>query len=289
LGNLGYYIREGFSGLRRGGGGSAGAVLTVVLALLVIGVVLLVVHNLQLAVADAREEVRVEVYLSDEVGPQQLSPTEERIKAVPGVGPVEYISPAAALDELRRMLGEDAYLLSEIEENPLPASFRVTLEEGWQTDDKLAEAAGRLEAIPGVMRVSYGREWVESLTEIVRLAGLIGVAIGGVLVLAALLVVGNAVSLSVYHRREEIAILKIVGAPSGFIRRPFVFEGFLVGLLGGGLGVGILYLLYTLAGPLLEAQGFLPWQWSAGLVGLGALVGIVGSFFAAAKHIRRAK
>ena len=289
MGNLGYYLREGFAGLRRSGSGAAGAVLTVTLSLLVIGVVLLVVHNLLLAVEEARAEVRMEVYVSDEVAAEELAPLETRVAAVPGVDNVEFVSRERALGELREMLGEDEYLLSEVEENPLPASFRLTLAPEHLSDDKLAETAGHLEAVPGVSRVSYGREWVESLTEIVRLAGLIGAAIGGVLVLASILVVGNAVALGVYHRREEIAILKVVGAPSGFIRRPFVVEGFLVGVLGGGIGVGLLYLFYRLTGPLLGAEAFLPLEWWSALVGVGALVGLVGSFFAAAKHIRRAK
>lgn len=289
MGNFGYYMREGFSGLRRSGSGAAGAILTITLSLLVIGVVLLVVHNLMLAVEEARAEVRIEVYISNEVGAAELAPLEERVRAVPGVAAVEFFSRERALEELRLMLGEDAYLLTEIDENPLPASFRLNVDDQYLADEKLAQTAAFLEAIPGVTRVSYGREWVEALSEITRLASLIGLAIGGVLMLASVLVVNNTVALGVYHRREEISILKVVGASPGFIRRPFVFEGFIVGLFGGGLSVGLLYLLYSLTGVMLGAEAFLPLEWWTGLVGVGAFVGLVGSFFAAAKHTRRAR
>jgi cell division transport system permease protein len=289
LGNLGYYIREGFSGLGRGGSGSVGAVLTVLLAILVIGVVLLVVYNLQLLVEQARAEVEVEVYIAGDPTPVELSHIETTITGLPGVEAVRYVSKADALEELRVMLGEDEYLLTEIEENPLPASFRITTTPEYRTDERLAQAAEQLELVPGVTRVSYGREWVESLSEIVRIAGLGGLVIGGVLVLASILVVGNAVALAVYVRREEITILKVVGASHGFIRRPFVVEGLLVGVLGGAVGMGLLYLLYATVGKLAGASDFLPWEWWLGLVGLGAVVGVIGSFFAAVTHVRRAR
>ncbi len=289
MGNLGYYIREGFDGLRRGGMGSAGAVLTVVLSILVIGVVLLVVHNLQLLVVEARSEVEVEVYITGNPTPVELSYIETSIVQLPGVGATRYVSKENALEELRVMLGEDEYLLTEIEENPLPASFRITMTPDYRTEERLAQIAEQLELIPGVTRVSYGREWVESLSEIVRIAGIGGLVIGGVLALASILVVGNAVALGVYMRRDEITILKVVGASHGFIRRPFVIEGLLVGVLGGGIGVGLLYVLYATVGKLAGASVFLPWEWWLGLVGLGAVVGVIGSFFAAAGHVRRAK
>jgi cell division transport system permease protein len=277
MGNLGYYIREGFSGLRRGGSGSAGAVLTVVLSILVLGVVLLVVRNLQVLVEEARAEVEVEAYVAGEPTATELSYIETTITGLPGVEAVRYVSKAEALEELRVMLGEDQYLLSEIEAPD------------YRTDERLAQTALQLELVPGVTRVSYGREWVESLSEIVRIAGLGGLVIGGVLALASVLVVGNAVALSVYMRREEITILKIVGATHGFIRRPFVVEGFLVGILGGAIGVLLVYVLYATVGRLVGASTFLPWEWWLGLVGLGALVGVIGSFFAAAGHVHRAK
>jgi cell division transport system permease protein len=289
VGNLGYYIREGFSGLRRGGSGSAGAVLTVVLSILVLGVVLLVVRNLQVLVEEARAEVEVEAYVAGDPTPSELSYIETTITGLPGVEAVRYVSKAEALEELRVMLGEDQYLLSEIEENPLPASFRLTMTPEYRTDERLAQTADQLELVPGVTRVSYGREWVESLSEIVRIAGLGGLVIGGVLAPASVLVVGNAVALSVYMRREEITILKVVGATHGFIRRPFVVEGFLVGILGGAIGVLLVYILYATVGKLVGAETFLPWEWWLGLVGLGALVGVIGSFFAAAGHVHRAK
>ncbi|MCK4593140.1 ABC transporter permease [bacterium] len=289
MGNLGYYIREGFDGLRRGGVGSAGAVFTVVLSILVIGVVLLVVHNLQLLVEEARSEVEVEAYIAGDPTPMELSHIEDTIVGLPGVGATRYVSKEGALEELRAMLGEDSYLLTEIEENPLPASFRITMIPDYRTEERLAQIAEQLELIPGVTRVSYGREWVESLSEIVRIAGIGGLVIGGVLALASILVVGNAVALGVYMRRDEITILKVVGASHGFIRRPFVIEGLLVGVLGGAIGVGLLYLLYATVGKLAGASDFIPWEWWSGLVGLGAVVGIIGSFFAAAGHVRRAK
>lgn len=288
MGNFGYYLKEGFGGLGRRGNGTAGAVFTVILALLVIGVLMLLVHNLQLTVEEARAEIEVEAYITGDLTAGELASIEEGIIALRGVAAATYVSKEAALVELRAMLGEDEYLLGEVEENPLPASYRVTIAPDHHSDEQLKTLSEQVAALPGVTRVSYGREWIESLSEIVEFATLIGLIIGGVLVLAGILVVGNAVALGVYLRREEIGVLKIVGATGGFIRRPFVIQGFLVGLLGGLLGVGVLYGLYTFLAPMVGATAFLPLEWWLSLIGLGAAVGLIGSFFSAIKHVHAA-
>jgi cell division transport system permease protein len=207
---------------------------------------------------------------------------------------VQYVPPAAALQRLRADLGELGSALDGLTQNPLPPSLEI------RPRQPLPGAAARVLAaemgeIEGVRDVEFGREWLEKLDALGR--GLRAFGAGALLAVigAALLVVANTIRLAVYARRDEIEIMKLVGATDGYVRAPFLMEGALQGLLGATIAVGAVFgaqrwLLPRAAQAFEFAAGvsaphLLPLHGAAILAG-GALVGFFGSWIAVARFLK---
>jgi cell division transport system permease protein len=208
----------------------------------------------------------------------------------------EWVSKEAALARFRERVGAQSELLEGLEENPLPASLEIALAPAHQTPAGLERLAADLAEEPGVEEVTHGHAWVESYARAVALLRAGGVVLGGVLVLAALLIVTITIRLAVYARRDELDILLLVGATRGFIAVPFLLEGLIQGFAGGLLALGLLYATYLGVGAeLQEALAFLlgnaPPRFlepsgSLMLVGCGAGLGLIGSLIAVFQGLR---
>ena len=207
---------------------------------------------------------------------------------------VQYVDPAAALQRLRVDLGELAGALDGLSHNPLPPSLEIRPRQ-LVPGPTLRVLAAELGQIHGVRDVEYGREWLDKLE---ALGGGLGAFAAGALIAviaAALLVVANTIRLAVYARRDEIEIMKLVGATDGYVRAPFLMEGALQGLLGATVAVGAAFaaqnwLLPRAAQAFTFAAGvraphLLPLHAAALLAG-GALVGFVGSWMAVARFLK---
>jgi len=207
---------------------------------------------------------------------------------------VAYVDRALALSRLRADLGDLAGALDGLSQNPLPPSLEVIPRESLPPAGVRALAA-RLGQLPGVAEVEYGREWLDKLEALGR--GLRAFAAGALFVVlgAALLVVANTIRLAVYARRDEIEIMKLVGATDGYVRAPFLLEGALQGLIGAAMALGAIaavqrWLLPRAQQAFAFASGMsapqvLPVH-AAALLGMGALVGLLGSWLAVARFLR---
>jgi cell division transport system permease protein len=207
---------------------------------------------------------------------------------------VRYVDPPAALKRLRGDLGELASALDGLTHNPLPPSLEVTPREPLR-GSALRVLAADLGQLKGVHDVEYGREWLDKLEALGR--GLRAFAAGAMLAVlgAALLVVANTIRLAVYARRDEIEIMKLVGATDGYVRAPFLMEGALQGLLGAGLAVAaVLSAQHWLLPYATEAFTFaagvsaphLMVRHTAAIFAAGTLVGFGGSWIAVARFLR---
>ena len=212
---------------------------------------------------------------------------------------VDYVSPLAALARLRAELGESGVALDTLAFNPLPPSLEVRLSAKSRLRDDLAEVkelAAVLGALPFVERVEYGRAFIDRLQTL-----LLGVRAGGLLLFAlvvglALFVVGVVVRLTIYARREEIEILRLVGATDAFVATPFIVEGAIQGFVGG---LGAALLAWTIESRLLplmfESFGFgmdflpppMPDGVAAALVAIGTFVGLASSGVAVVRWLRK--
>ena len=239
---LGFFLREALRGLRRSSAPALAALLTVLLTALVLGVFIPIVQATTGTANEIRSRVVVDVYVAESATQREISELESAITATTNVKSVDFISKGEALQNAKeknpRAFREGAELLGS---NPLPASFRVTPED----PDKLGVIVDRLEA-GNLAAIDEVRNREEDTKEILSATGLVKALTAGLavlLVFASIALIANTIRLSVFARRREVEVMKLVGATNWFIRWPFVIEGVVVGFFGGVLAV----LLLTIA------------------------------------------
>jgi len=296
LARLRYFLRSSALGLRASPVTSGIAVATIAITLVLVGAFALLVSNMQGVIERFGEDLVLSAYLDDGVDGGARQKLAERITNLAGVERVESISKEQALARFRKSVGGRAALLEGLEENPLPASLEITLASDSRSPDGLRAVVDAVKTLPGVTDLGYGQEWVEGYARAVRLVGGVGLVIGGVLALAALLIVANTIRLAVYARRDEIDIRLLVGASRTFVSVPFLLEGIVQGALGGGLALALLYGVYRLLLPGLQegmsfllgyaSPAFLATEGALWLVAGGALLGVLGSAAAVAQGMR---
>ncbi len=207
---------------------------------------------------------------------------------------VKYVDRGMALKRLRADLGDLAGSLDGLSQNPLPPSLEVTPHVSLPPSSVRVLAAS-LGQLPGVSEVDYGREWLDKLEALARGLRVFGAGALFTVLGAALLVVANTIRLAVYARRDEIEIMKLVGATDGYVRAPFLLEGALQGLLGAALALGAVvavqkWLLPRASQAFAFAAGIraptLTLEHWAALLGVGAVVGLFGSWLAVARFLR---
>jgi cell division transport system permease protein len=287
-----FLVAEALRDLRRAGRVALSAVLLITLALAALGLFWTVTSNLGEAVANWRDRVRVIVYLKTEPDAKAVPALVARILAVPGVATAIYVSRAEALASLKRVLGRDASVVDQLGTNPLAASIEIMPSESAATHDGARAMLTALAALPEVDEVGGSADWVERLSEWRRLLALVGLGVGGVLALAAILTVTTATTLVLHARRQETEIMRLVGASEFVIRMPLLLQGTMQGLAGAVIAVVLLIGVWRLAAPWLEPLVgltlglprlvFLPFEQLVGLVATGALLGGVGGWLARA-------
>ncbi len=244
---LGFFLREALRGLRRSSAPALAALLTVLLTAVVLGVFIPIVQATTGTANEVRSRVVVDVYVKDSATQLEQSQLREAIEGTSNVKSVEFISKGEALaraeEKNPKAFEEGAELLGS---NPLPASFRVTPED----PDRLDDIVQRLSAgnQPQLAAIDEVRDREEDTDKILSATGLVKGLTAGLavlLVLASIALVANTIRLSVFARRREVEVMKLVGATNWFIRWPFVIEGMVVGFLGGVLAVLLLAILKT--------------------------------------------
>ena len=287
---LGFLIGEALRDLRRAGRVAVSAIVLITLSLAALGGFWLLSANLARAVANWRERVRIIVYLKREPAASEAPALVERVQGVPGVASVVYLSKADALKSLKEILGKDASVVAQLPANPLPASLEVTPAAAAATPDGARTLLRNLQALPEAEEVAGSADWVERLSQWQRLVTTIGLGVGAVLAVAAILTVTTSTTLILHARRHEMEIMRLVGAPEAAIRLPLLLQGMLQGLLGALLALGALVVAHELVAPRLEPLvnltlglshlQFLPLASLMMLLAAGTLLGALGGWLA---------
>jgi len=290
---LGFLIGEAVRDLRRAGRVAVSAIVLITLSLAALGGFWLLSLNLERAMAQWRERVRIIVYLKREPASREAQALVARVQAVPGVAGVLYISKADALASLKQLLGKDASVVAQLPVNPLPASLEVTPAADAATPEGARALLERLSSLPEADEVAGSADWVERLSQWQRLLTTIGLGIGAVLAVAAFLTVTTATTLILHARRQETEIMRLVGASETTIRLPLLLQGTMQGLIGAVLALTALVVTHAVVAPSLEplvnltlGLGSLAFLSPANLVALmlaGALMGGLGGWLARAK------
>lgn len=258
------------------------AIWSLSISILIMGVFFLIGTNLNKVINDLKEKVGVVVFLDDDLTIEEISSIRKKIFNMGNIEDITYTSKEEALSDLGKD-PEIAHYIKMIGENPLPASFNIKLID--KNMEQLNNIAKRIGFFEGIKEVRYGQEEVKNLNKIIFFIKSIGIGLGIILGLISLSMVYYTIHLVVSLREDEIRIMQLVGATAGFIRMPFLLEGLIAGLLGGGLGLGFLGGSYYLLILRFEGILFLPWFIIAALGAAGILVGFVGSFISIQKYI----
>ena len=291
-----YLVREALTSLRANRTSTVIGVLTTGFTITSFGIFLLLYLNVQKVVGTLQDHIQMVVYLNDDFTAADQTQIERWLKQEPSVEDLSFVSQKQALEDFHEQFPGEAFLLDGIGENPLPASFVATISPDSNSATLASNLAAQVQELPGVERVRYSREWVERLTLFVSYLELGAVIIGVILCLASITIISNTVRLSFYIRREEIEILRLIGATGTFIAIPYVIEGAILGMVGGGLSVGMLRGMFEVFRQKIEGLGliggfpsvleFFPVQTSLTLVIAGMVLGCTASILSVYSWVR---
>jgi cell division transport system permease protein len=263
-------------------------------SLLLVGLVGLAAVNVTRLTERWDRNVQMVVYLEDDVTPERAKVIGQVLEGVPAVERVDYIPPDMAHRRLVESLGSRRELLEDVETGFLPASLEVRLAGGVREVAAASPVIEKLRRTPGVEEVELLGDWVQRLSALLSALRAAAVALALLVGGACTYIIAGTIKLGMYARREELDVLRLVGATDGFIRLPLVVEGAVFGAVGAGLAVGGLYAVYHLGAPALErmlsgaALGleltfFAPPVVGAALAA-GLLLGVTGSWLAIGRH-----
>ena len=217
---------------------------TMVIAFLIFNAFILIFVNLNHWTEEHGRSLTMSIYFKGEPNSIAIENVTKELLHFPEVTIKKFISKGDAMKSLRRELGDKAGLLDGLEGNPLPASLEIILSRDKNGDSFPYQLKTRLERIDSVDEVQYSQEWIKRFQAIMEAIKIIGVIFGGLLFLAALFIITNTIKLTLYSRKDEIEVLKLVGATNRFIKIPFLIEGSIQGFLGGSVALIILFLIY---------------------------------------------
>lgn len=251
------------------------------------GLFALVAVNIRDAILRLEERVEIVAYLLPGTPVEAAMVALDDIRTFPEVTAVRYVSSEDALEHARAELPEFQVVFEEVGTNPLPASLEIDLREGAREAATVELVAGRLSDFAVIDDVRFGRDWIERIDEIRRVAGAVGLVVGTAFAIVAIMIIGSTIRMAILQRAEEISIMRLVGATDGFIRRPFLLDGSLKGVLGG-LGALILcYVAFLVLQTLLPDAAFFSGEEGTLLVAFGLLLGFTGSMLSVGRHLRQ--
>ena len=282
-----FFTQEAFRALRRNGAPSMAAIVTTVVTVILLGVLIPIFQTTQAKSNQVRDSLETRVAIFDDATKAEIAKLEDQLRAIPHVASVRLISKSEALDELTEDLGKQksGELLTQLHSNPLPANFSVKADDASNLDS--VETAitppgpnGKPQPISPIVQDQFNRqEDSKKIEQVTSALKIVLTVITALLIVASLMLVGNTIRLSIYTRRREVEVMRLVGATRWFIRWPFMIEGVVVGFFGGLVAILILWLgKLTIVDPLSNSIGFLAAQNSTTL-SFPALVAIL---FAAA-------
>jgi cell division transport system permease protein len=292
----GFHFREALRYFTRSKRLNLTALATISLALMGLGLVAALQAGILQATDFLEAKVEVVAFLNEQLPSQDVAAFLARVKQVPQVAAVEYRSQEEALKEFSADPALKRFV-DALGSNPLPASVRVRLTQ--KTPETVRAFVAWLNELPGVEESTYGGGEADRLLNGLRLTRIAALILTLCLTFAAVIIIGNIINLMVYARREEIAIMRLIGATTWFIRGPFLIWGSALGMLGGLVAAGLLYgigwaLAYYARNEIgLDLAALLPPQalrWAlfggAGLAVAGALLGFAGSLLAVGRQLR---
>jgi len=291
--NTGFFLREALKNIRLNLLMSITAITTTFICILVLGIGLLVSSHVEGIIGSVREDVSVEAFIPPDASQERVEEIRNAVESYPEVSSVNYVSEDEALVKFKDTFKDQPEIYENLDPGVLPASFQLQLE-----DPALAEEVAKKLESEGFSEdnLSYPQQTINRLNTVTSymIWGLYGAT--ALFLVSSILLISNAIRLSIFARRNEIEVMKLVGASDRFVRTPFVFEGMAQGLIGAGLAaLTVIWLNFLFVDWSREALPFVPISGDAVntflmlvlLVGVGVLIGVIGSFLSVTRFLRK--
>lgn len=285
---MGYLLREAIANVLTNRTTTVVAIVTTAFTFACVGVFLLLYVNLRSMAQSLERDIQVLVYVQDDLSQPDLGVLEERLKQDRAVASLVFVSKEQARTDFENQFPMDSHLLDGLGDNPLPASYVVTMDPLFRSSDAVRRWAERARSVPGVSQVQYSQDWVDTLEAIVRGIEMAAIVVGVILSAASVTIIANTIRLTLYVRREELEILGLIGATKAFIRVPYLVEGATLGVLGSAFSLGILKMGFELFRHQIQSTSrflgvdalimFFPPHVSVMLLIAGLLLGFTGSY-----------
>lgn len=285
--HIGYLLKEGISGFRRAKLAMVAAVFTICISLLLLSFFTILLVNANSVIEGLRNKVELEIFLADHLTKEETDTLRSSVAALEGVRDVRYISKEEAAEIFRLEFGED--IRKVLDFNPLPASFKVFLRDGYKTVAGAESVYQSAKELKGVEDVIYRKSLLEMLDKRARTFLWLALGIGAFIAISAIFLVANTIRLAIYAKRKIIQTMKLIGATRMFIRIPFILEGLVQGLIGGILAAAVVFAALRYLEQFLSVQLsdlVLVDQTTYGLIiAVGCLLGILGSVLSIRRFI----
>ena len=292
-GSIGFLFGEALRNMRLNLLMAITAVTTTFVCILVFGLGLLVSSHIQGIIGSVREDVSVEAFMPNDTR-QELNALAQEVKGWPEVTEVTKVSEQEAFAEFKDKFSDQPELYEDLDQGVLPKSLQIQL----QDPSTATEVAERLKQEEGFTEedLSYPQQTIDRLNSVTSVViwGLYGATL--LFLIASVLLISNAIRLSIFARRKEIEVMKLVGASDGFVRTPFVLEGLLQGVVGSTLAaLAVIWVNYLFVEWAHNALPFVPISANAVtapflillLVAVGVAIGVIGSFLSVTRYLRK--
>lgn len=299
ISTMGYSMKQGVKNIGRNKMFSIASIATMAACIFLFGLFYSIVVNFNYIVEKAEEGVAITVFFDEDITDSQKQAIGEQLESADGVLEVNYVSAEDAWDQFKdEYFGESADLADGFKnDNPLGNSDNY---EVYMADvSKQAKVVEFAESLDGVRKVNKSDVVAKTLTSVNKLVGYVSITIIAILLAVSVFLISNTVTMGITVRREEIAIMKYIGAKDGFVRAPFVIEGLLIGVIGAVIPLVMLYFMYDKAVSYIMTKfsllnnivDFLPVMTIYRTllpigIALGVGIGFVGSFFTIRKHLK---
>jgi len=289
--SLAYTFKESLAGYKRNRSATVITILTVSISLLLLGIFAIITINFSGIVSEIRNRVELEVFLKEGLTDAQLQQVKRALLNIPGIEDVRYISKEEAAKIFEDEIGENFYDI--LDDNPLPASYRVAMLPDYSNTDSIKVITARIEKFRAVEGPAvYRKQFLELIDKRARAFWYATLFVGIILAISAIILVANTIRLTIYAKRELIRTMKLVGATSTFIRLPFLFEGMLHGVIGGVIAsilieIGFSFFIQPISEDLLMNMDISVTYFFL-LILLGCFLGFIGSIVSIGRFLKEA-
>ncbi|MEG2645968.1 MAG: permease-like cell division protein FtsX [Clostridia bacterium] len=290
-----YLIKEGYENLKKHGTKTLSTILIICATMLVIGIFIILFQNVNKNVKTIRVEQGLQAFIDDASTGEQIEYMKDEISQIPNVKNVEYITKEMAFEDAKGVFKDQSYFLEGLSNvNIFPASFVVR----FNNIESSLQVKTAVEKVDGIYKVKYNESTIQAVVSMSKIVNIFLLGIGVILLIVSVFIISNTIKLAVYSNKREIFIMRYIGATNSFIRKPFIIEGGIIGMVSAMVSFVIISLVYVVlyarmpqVGSTMGVFGFMPYSalWYQILIAylaLGLFIGIFGSVISIKKYLK---